>query len=121
MVEYEAPLRDYEFLFNEVFDVTPTMKRLGYDFDEDFLSMLAEGWADHAKEVWLPINQLGDRVGLKFENGEITMPKEFKDAYNQARLLSAQKYKKTWYAKCFASSDKPLPFFKIGPRLWSHG
>ena len=45
--------------------------------------MLAEGWADHAKEVWLPINQLGDRVGLKFENGEITMPQEFKDAYKQ--------------------------------------
>ena len=67
MVEYEAPLRDYDFLFNEVFDVTPTIQRLGYDFDEDFLSMLAEGWADHAKEVWLPINQLGDRVGLKFE------------------------------------------------------
>ena len=84
MVEYEAPLRDYEFLFNEVFDVTPTMEKLGYDFDEDFLSMLAEGWADHAKEIWLPINQLGDRVGLKFENGEITMPQEFKDAYNQA-------------------------------------
>ena len=83
MVEYEAPLRDYDFLFNEVFDVTPTIKRLGYDFDEDFLSMLAEGWADHAKEVWLPINQLGDRVGLKFENGEITMPQEFKDAYKQ--------------------------------------
>ena len=84
MVEYKAPLRDYEFLFNEVFDVTPTMERLGYDFDEDFLSMLAEGWADHAKEIWLPINQLGDRVGLKFENGEITMPQEFKDAYNQS-------------------------------------
>lgn len=84
MVEYEAPLRDYEFLFNEVFDVTPTMQRLGYDFDEDFLSMLAEGWAEHAKEIWLPINQLGDRVGLKFENGEITMPQEFKDAYNQS-------------------------------------
>ena len=84
MVEYKAPLRDYEFLFNEVFDVTPTMQRLGYDFDEDFLSMLAEGWAEHAKEIWLPINQLGDRVGLKFENGEITMPQEFKDAYNQS-------------------------------------
>ena len=84
MVEYKAPLRDYEFLFNEVFDVTPTMERLGYDFDEDFLSMLAEGWAEHAKEIWLPINQLGDRVGLKFENGEITMPQEFKDAYNQS-------------------------------------
>ena len=79
MVEYEAPLRDCEFLFNEVFDVTPTMEKLGYDFDEDFLSMLAEGWAHHAKEIWLPIFQLGDRVGLKFENAKVPH-QEFKDA-----------------------------------------
>ena len=89
MVEYEAPLRDYDFLFNEVFDVTPTIQRLGYDFDEDFLSMLAEGWADHAKEVWLPINQLGDRVGLKFENGEITKLAHSKQDSNELSCLRA--------------------------------
>ena len=83
MVIYNPPIRDYEFLFNEVFNVIPTVQKLGYDFDEDFLSMLMEGWADHVKEVWLPINQLGDREGIKFENGSIKMPQEFKDAYKQ--------------------------------------
>ena len=83
MVIYNAPIRDYEFLFNEVFNVIPTVQKLGYDFDEDFLSMLMEGWAEHVKEVWLPINQLGDREGIKFENGSIKMPQEFKDAYKQ--------------------------------------
>ena len=38
--------------------------------------------ADHAKEVWLPINQLGEREGLKFNEGHISMPPEFKSAYN---------------------------------------
>ena len=37
----------------------------------------------HAKEVWLPINELGDKVGLKFEDGNISMPQEFKDAYRK--------------------------------------
>ena len=83
MVEYEAPIREYDFLFNEVFDVIPIVQRLGYDFDSEFLSMLTEGWAEHAKEVWLPINQIGDRKGLKFEDGKITMPQEFKEAYRQ--------------------------------------
>ena len=85
MVEYNAPIRDYDFLFNEMFDAIPIAQRLGYDFDSDFLSMLSEGWADHAKEVWLPINQLGDREGLKFNEGRISMPPEFRSAYNSSR------------------------------------
>ncbi|HIC49985.1 MAG: acyl-CoA dehydrogenase [Candidatus Thalassarchaeum betae] len=84
MVVWDAPIRDYEFLFNEVFDSIETVQRLGYDdFDADYLSMLMEGWAEHAKEVWLPINALGDHRGLKFEDGRITMPQEFRDAYRK--------------------------------------
>ena len=40
-------------------------------------------WATHAKEVWLPINELGDKEGLNFQDGKITMPQEFKDAYKR--------------------------------------
>ena len=37
MVEYNAPVRDYKFLFNEMFDALPIVQNLGYDFDSDFL------------------------------------------------------------------------------------
>ena len=84
MVVYNAPVRDYEFLLNEVFDAVPTAQRLGHeDFDADYLSMLMEGWAEFTTEVWLPVNQLGDLEGLKFEDGNIKMPQEFKDAYRE--------------------------------------
>jgi len=84
MTVWEPPIREYDFLFNEVFDAIGSIEGLGYeDFDADFLTMLTEGWAMHAKEVWLPINELGDREGLKFEDGSISMPQEFKDAYRK--------------------------------------
>ena len=84
MVVWEPPSRDYDFLFNEVFDAIGSIEGLGYDdFDADFLSMLIDGWGAHTKEVWLPINELGDKEGLSFKDGIITMPKEFKEAYRQ--------------------------------------
>ena len=84
MVVWEPPSRDYDFLFNEVFDAIGSIVGLGYDdFDADFLSMLIDGWGTHTKEVWLPINELGDKEGLSFKDGIITMPKEFKEAYRQ--------------------------------------
>ena len=84
MVEWNPPVREYDFLFNEVFDAMGSIEGLGFeDFDSDFLAMLVDGWATHAKEVWLPINELGDKEGLNFQDGKITMPQEFKDAYKR--------------------------------------
>ena len=84
MTVWEPPIREYDFLFNEVFNAIESIEGLGFeDFDADYLAMLTEGWGMHAKEVWLPINELGDKEGLKFKDGNILMPQEFKDAYRK--------------------------------------
>ena len=45
MTVWEPPIREYDFLFNEVFDAIGSIEGLGYeDFDADFLTMLTEGW-----------------------------------------------------------------------------
>ncbi len=84
MVVWNPPNRDYDFLFNEVFDAIHSIEGLGFeDFDKESLSMMIEGWGTHTQEVWLPINKVGDSEGLVFEDGKITMPPEFKDAYHR--------------------------------------
>ena len=75
MVVYKAPYDEYEFLFHEVFDVLDLAKRLGHeDLDRDFIRMVMEGWGNYCTEVLLPLNEVGDREGLVFESGEVTMP-----------------------------------------------
>ena len=84
MVIYNPPVKDYEFLFNEVFDIIPIIQKLGYEeMDSDFLTMLMEGWADHTTNVWLPINQLGDKIGIRYEDGLVKSPTEFREAYHK--------------------------------------
>ena len=84
MVIWEPPIDDYEFLLHEIFDVVPSLKKLGFDeVDREYLRMMMDGWSDYCKEVWLPINKLGDEVGLTYKKGKVSMPQEFKDAYKK--------------------------------------
>lgn len=82
MVVYEPPLQDYDFLFHEVFDVLDTAHSLGHEhIDREFIDMMIAGWCEYCTEVLMPLNELGDRVGLKFENGEVITPPGFKEAW----------------------------------------
>ena len=84
MVEYTPPYAEYEFLFNEVFDVYDSVSGIDHEeFDADFVRMIMEGWGEYCTEVLLPLNQIGDREGLTFEAGEVTMPTGFVDAWKE--------------------------------------
>ncbi|MDX1921958.1 MAG: acyl-CoA dehydrogenase C-terminal domain-containing protein [Alphaproteobacteria bacterium] len=82
MPTYKAPLRDMQFLLNEVFDTAALAKLPGYEeaTPDMFQSILEEG-AKLCEEVLLPINQSGDEEGCKFKDGAVTTPKGFKEAY----------------------------------------
>ena len=44
MTVWEPPIREYDFLFNEVFNAIESIEGLGFeDFDADYISMLTEG------------------------------------------------------------------------------
>ena len=82
---YKAPLREYRFLLNELLDISQYAGLPGFaDAPADLVDAILEEAAKLAEEVLLPLNQIGDREGCKLENGVVTTPKGFKEAY---RLL----------------------------------
>lgn len=84
MNSYKAPLNDLSFIFNHLLDQEqlaqlPGLEDLGIDLYESILDEAGK----FATNVLDPINASGDREGLSIQDGVVTTPKGFKEAYNQ--------------------------------------
>jgi alkylation response protein AidB-like acyl-CoA dehydrogenase len=86
MPSYKAPLDDIRFLLNEVIGAGELVQLPGYAeaTPETFEAILTEA-AKICEEVLFPLNQSGDEEGCHFENGAVTTPKGFKEAYKTFR------------------------------------
>ncbi|KAA8732682.1 acyl-CoA dehydrogenase [Acinetobacter qingfengensis] len=85
MPVYKAPLRDIRFLMNEVFDFSSHYKTLSNSdlVDADTIDMILEGAADFCENTLSPLYQSGDSEGCHWNNGDVTTPKGYKEAYDQ--------------------------------------
>ena len=85
MPQYKAPLRDVRFLLNEVFDYEGHYKALpgGDEATPDMVDAILEGCATFCEEVLAPLNLPGDLEGCTIQDGEVTTPKGFKEAYKE--------------------------------------
>jgi len=82
MPSYKAPLREYRFLLHETFNMSQYAALPGFkDAPLDVVDAILDEAAKLAEEVLQPLNQIGDLEGCKLENGVVTTPKGFKDAY----------------------------------------
>ncbi len=83
MPTYKAPLRDMRFLMNEVFDYPGHYSKLsnGGDADPETVNAILEECARYCEEELAPLNLSGDQEGCHFEDGKVTTPKGFKEAY----------------------------------------
>jgi alkylation response protein AidB-like acyl-CoA dehydrogenase len=82
MIVYKAPLRDFRFVLEELFDAGELARLPGYEeaSPETAAAVLEEG-AKLCEEVLLPLNRSGDEEGCTFENGVVRTPAGFRDAY----------------------------------------
>jgi len=87
MTIYRAPVQDTLFVLNDVLGYQRYSNLAGFsDATPDVLeAILAEG-AKLAENVMHPLNRVGDLEGcVRHDDGSVTTPKGFKDAYDQYR------------------------------------
>lgn len=85
MPEYKAPLRDMDFVLNEVLNAEQHYQSLSgcEDATPDMVGAIMEEGAKFAERVLSPLNQIGDQQGCQWDDGVVKTPEGFKEAYDQ--------------------------------------
>ena len=85
MPEYKAPLRDINFVINEVLESEKLYQTLpGYEeATEDLMSAIVEEGAKFAENELAPINQSGDEEGCTWSEDGVKTPAGFAEAYRK--------------------------------------
>ena len=85
MPEYKAPLKDMDFLINDVLDFESHYKTFpeGEEATPDMVEAILSECAKFCENVLSPINQSGDKEGCVLKDGKVTTPTGFKEAYQQ--------------------------------------
>ena len=85
MPTYTAPVRDMEFVLNDVLKVQSAGIQGYEELEAEFISAILNEAGKITSEVLAPLNAVGDKKGCHFENGIVRTPKGFKDAFDQVR------------------------------------
>ncbi|MDB5805029.1 MAG: acyl-CoA dehydrogenase [Betaproteobacteria bacterium] len=87
MAQYQAPLRDMQFVLHEVLNVEATLKKMPAhaEVTRDLLDQVLEEGGKFCAEVLFPLNAVGDREGCTLDTTthEVKTPTGFKAAYTQ--------------------------------------
>ena len=90
MTTYKAPLIDYKFLFENVFDVYDIYQNLpnSSDLTPELADTILEQAGKFAEQEIQPLNYPGHEEGCHWENGKVTTPKGYKEAYKKYICLN---------------------------------
>jgi alkylation response protein AidB-like acyl-CoA dehydrogenase len=81
---YKAPVRDLTFVLNEVLEIDRYANQRGFaEVSSELVGQILEEGAKFAEEVIAPLNRVGDLEGCKWEDGKVTGPTGWKEAYRQ--------------------------------------
>ena len=84
MPEFNAPLRDMRFVLNELFNAPALWSRLPGlidQIDSDTADAILEEAAKITAGLLAPLNRSGDEEGAQWQEGRVTTPTGFREAY----------------------------------------
>jgi len=81
--QYKAPQRDMQFVMHDVLGLESLYASLPKfaDTNRELIDSVVEAGAQFCEGELAPINRSGDEEGCTFNNGVVTTPKGFKEAY----------------------------------------
>lgn len=99
-MNYQPRLEDIQFILEKVLHVPQRIAELPAfaEVDADLINQVLDEAGKFVANEIAPLNRIGDEVGAQFNQGHVTMPPGFKDAY-QAFWQSG------WASLCTATED----------------
>ncbi len=86
MPVYNAPVKDFKFVLNDLLGLDKMTNMPGFeDATPDMIDAILEEGGKLMSEVIQPLNQVGDKEGCTWKDGEVTTPTGFKEAYDEYR------------------------------------
>ncbi len=83
-MSFTAPSREQNFVLKHIANVGALAEHERFaGASEDMVEAIVEGIGQFAAGEFAPINRIGDTVGAKWNDGAVTMPAGFKEAYGQ--------------------------------------
>src|SRR5690606_23202580 len=85
MFSYQPPLKDIQFVLNDLLDAPATLAQIPEfaEVDGELMMQVAEEAGRFASEVVFPLNAVGDKEGCHYESGSVKTPAGFVQAYQQ--------------------------------------
>jgi alkylation response protein AidB-like acyl-CoA dehydrogenase len=85
MARYTPPLRDMQFVMHELLDAESTLKTLPpyAETGRELIDQVLEEGGKFCSEVLFPLNRSGDEEGCRWDDGAVTTPAGFRDAWEQ--------------------------------------
>ena len=84
MPDYKAPIRDIHFVLYDLLGAEEHYQRIGAEeASRDLVEAIITEGSRFAESILAPLHRVGDEEGCKFNNGVVTTPPGFKEAYAQ--------------------------------------
>jgi len=82
-MSYQPPLQDIQFVLQEVLQAPAQLQKLSAfaEVDSELMRQVLDEAGKFVAEVVAPLQRIGDEVGCRFEQGRVTTPPGFRQAY----------------------------------------